>query len=113
MTKHPRIRALVQATCKTDNLRELFSEVDTDDSMDLTLEEFARFVEGVRVRADAADAAGVDAREIEATFRFIDDDHSGSVDRDELWLKPGSNKAKTRLKTMLKCLSQLMNIKIF
>ena len=30
-----------------------------------------------------ADAAGVDAREIEATFRFIDDDHSGSVSRDE------------------------------
>ena len=83
MTKHPRIRELVQATCKADNLRQLFSEVDTDESMDLTLEEFARFVEGVRERADAADAAGVDAREIEATFRFIDDDHSGSVSRDE------------------------------
>ena len=88
MTKHTRVRELYHAAGKGQNLRALFSEVDTDSSLDLTLEEFDHFVEGVVDRAaeaggDEAAASGIAAEEIEATFNFIDNDNSGTINRDE------------------------------
>ena len=50
---------------------------------EVTLEEFTDFVEGVAAREGVAFDARITPEEIERTFKFIDDDNSNTIDRDE------------------------------
>merc|ERR1712173_577792 len=79
-----------------NELFEIFDTLDTECKGQLNLQDFMRWTENPRFRAFFSRALGIDIFKAEMTFKLLDVDCSGVLDRDEfvvgcVRLKGGTN----------------------